>query len=114
MVVDDDQEMVRLLRTLFEMESYDVIVTRAYRDILGTLRESQPDVLLMDVRVQGRETIGLMSKIREDAGLAEIPVVMTSGMDRRRECLDAKADLFIMKPFLPDALIEMVGGLLKE
>jgi CheY-like chemotaxis protein len=114
MVVDDDREMGRLLRTLFELEGYQVVLTRSYGEILDTLHRIQPDVVLMDVRVQGKETIDLLREIRQDEELAHTPVVMTSGMDRRRECTDAEADLFVLKPFLPDDLVQVVGRLLED
>jgi DNA-binding response OmpR family regulator len=41
-----------------------------------------------------------------------VPVVMTSGMDRSDECLDAGADAFILKPFRPSELLERVQGLI--
>lgn len=114
MVVDDDREMGRLLCTLFELEGHKVVVVPSYQEVLPVLRQTQPDVVLMDVRVQNQETFGLMRQIRRDAALARVPVAMTSGMDCRRECLAAGADLFIMKPFLPDEVVGMIGDLLEN
>jgi DNA-binding response OmpR family regulator len=114
LVVDDDREMGRLMRTLFELEGYEVVIARDYQEILPALRQVLPDVVLMDLRVQNQETIALVREIREEEGLSGIPVVMTSGMDRRRECLEAGADVFVLKPFLPDELVRMVVDLLAE
>ncbi len=113
MVVDDDREMVRLLQTLFELEGHDVVVTRSYQEIEATLRQSMPDLVLMDVRVQDGDTIPLVRQLRQDEALARIPIVMASGLDRRHECLDAGANIFVLKPFLPDDLLRMVAGLLE-
>ena len=114
LIVDDDREMGRLLRTLFELEGHQVVVVPAYEDVINSLREVKPDVVVMDVRLHGEETIDLVPQIRQDAQLAAMPLVMTSGMDRRRECIDAGADHFVLKPFLPDDLVRMVGELLKD
>lgn len=110
-VVDDDPQMGRLLKILFELEGYEVFVARQYGDILPTIREAQPDVVLMDVRVQGRETFHLLREMRRDQALAHIPVVMTSGMNCQRECLEAGANQFVLKPFVPDEMVRVVGSL---
>jgi len=114
MVVDDDEDISRLLRTLFELEGHRVVVTSTYDEVLPLFRRSLPDAVLMDVLVQGRETIELIRQMRQEEGrAAQIPLVMTSAMDRSWECLEAGADLFVLKPFLPDELVQMVSSLSK-
>lgn len=110
-IVDDDPQMGHLLRLLFEMEGYEVFLARQYQDILPTIQQAQPDVVLMDVRVQGRETLDLLREMRRDKTLARIPVVMTSGMNCQRECLEAGANRFILKPFIPDEMVRTVDSL---
>jgi CheY-like chemotaxis protein len=112
-VVDDDPHMGRLLRTLFELEGFEVVTAHRYQDILPTIQQARPDAVLMDVRVQGRETLEVVRQMRQEPDLTDIPVVMTSGMDYRRQCLDAGANRFILKPFLPDEMVQTIGGLLK-
>lgn len=114
MVVDDDKNIGRLLKTLFELEGHHVLVAFTYEEVLPLVYQALPDVALMDVQIQGQETIGLVRQMRQDEKAAHIPVVMTSATDRRRECLEAGADLFIIKPFLPDELVQTVIGLLKQ
>jgi len=112
LVIDDDREMGRLLRTLFELEGHQVTVASRYQDVLPTARQFHPDVVLMDVLLQGKETVELMHQMRQEKGLSHIPVVMTSGMDKRRECLEAGATEFVLKPFLPGEMVEIVKELL--
>lgn len=110
-IVDDDPQMGRLLRLLFELEGYEVFVARQYKDILPTIREARPDVVLMDVRVQGKETFDLLRAMRQDEALAHIPVVMTSGMNCQQECMEAGANRFVLKPFAPDEMVRTVDSL---
>ena len=110
-IVDDDREIGRLLKTLFELENHRVLVFRTYQEVLPALRQALPDVVLMDVLVQGRETIELVRQMRQEEGTAHVPVVMTSGMDCGQQCLDAGANLFVLKPFLPDELVKTVADL---
>jgi CheY-like chemotaxis protein len=113
-VIDDDPEMGRLLKTLFELEGYQVTSASKYQDVLPTITRAEPDVVLMDVRVQGKETIDLMRQMSQDKTMASIPVVMTSGMDRKEACLAAGAKAFVLKPFLPSEMTRMVTELLGE
>lgn len=113
LVVDDDREMGRLLKMLLELEGHQVVVTRMYDEILPSLRQTMPDVAFFDVRVQDQETIPLVGQIRQEAALANVPIIMASGMDRSRECLQAGANCFMLKPFTPDALIATIKELLR-
>ncbi len=113
LVVDDDREMGRLLKMLLELEGHQVIVTRAYEEVIPSLRQTMPDVAVFDVHVQEHETIPLVGQIRQQADLAGIPIIMTSGMDRSRECLQAGANCFMLKPFTPDSLIATIKELLR-
>jgi len=112
MLVEDNREMGRLMRLLFELEGCRVVATDAYEEVLPLLCQSLPDVVFMDVQVQGQETIDLVRQMRQsDKRVAHIPVVMTSAMDYRRRCLEAGADQFILKPFLPDKVVQEVTSL---
>lgn len=113
-IVDDDPQMGHLLRVLFELEGFEVVITQRYPDILPTIQQAQPDAVLMDVRVQGQETLGLVRQMRQEPDLTDIPVVMTSGMDYQKQCLEAGANSFILKPFIPDEMVQTIGTLLNK
>ncbi|MBN1178586.1 MAG: response regulator [Anaerolineae bacterium] len=111
-VIDDDQEMGRLLKTLFELEGFVVDVVAKYEEVMSAVQEAHPDVVLLDVHLQGKDTMGLMREMRQDDTLATIPVVMTSGMDVKEECMKAGATEFVVKPFLPSQMTQLVTALL--
>jgi CheY-like chemotaxis protein len=109
MLVEDDREIGRLMRFLFELEGLHVVATDDYDEVLPLLHQALPDVVLMDVLLQGQQTIELMRQMRQsDGDTARIPVVMTSAVDYGPECLQAGADHFILKPFLPDEVVQEV------
>ncbi len=111
-IVDDDPNMSRLMRTLFELEGFEVVSAQRYQEILPVIHKARPDAVLMDVRVQGKETLDVVRQMRQEPELTNIPVVMTSGMDYRKQCLEAGANGFMLKPFIPDEIIRMVGTLI--
>jgi DNA-binding response OmpR family regulator len=113
MLVEDNPGTRRLLKLLFELEGYRVIDTDSYDEVLSLFRQSLPDAVLMDVRLHGRQTIDLVREMRTktEEEVTCVPLVMTSAMDCRRECLEAGADQFILKPYLPDELVQKIGNL---
>ena len=115
MLVEDNPGTRRLLKLLFELEGYRVIDTDSYDEVVSLFCQWHPDAVLMDVRLHGRQTIDLVPQMRSNAEkqVTNVPLVMTSAMDCRRECLEAGADQFILKPYLPDELVQEIGSLAK-
>jgi DNA-binding response OmpR family regulator len=113
-VVDDDQIFCGLLKTVLEFEDYQVIVEPDPDAVEAKVREVRPTLVLMDVHSEGGDTLGILRTIKTDESLRTVPIVMTSGMDRSVECLDAGANAFLLKPFRPDELIALVADVVGE
>jgi CheY-like chemotaxis protein len=109
MIVDDDRTTVSLLETLLQMDGFEV-VTEARRDlILPGIRSAAPDVVLMDVFLaQSDDGMGVLADLRSAPDLADVRVVMTSGMDLEEQCLAAGANAFLLKPYTPDQLSKVI------
>jgi len=110
-VVDDDRTMVGLLQTLLQLEGHEVEAEGPQDDLLERLRAAQPDVILMDVHLRQADGIAILRQLRNDRLCLGVRVIMTSGLDMERECLAAGADSFLMKPYDPSELTELVRGL---
>lgn len=108
MLIDDDPTMLRLLKTLIEIEGFKTAVWGGGADVIGELQTVQPDAILLDVNLKGINGIDLLKKIRADKKYYAIPVLMTSGMDYSEKCRQAGATAFIMKPYMPDQLISTI------
>ena len=108
-VVDDDQVFCGLLKTVLEFENYHVVVESDPDSVISTMYtlEAKPTLILMDVHSEHGDTLPLLREI-----LKTIPIIMASGMDRSIECIDAGADAFLLKPFRPDELIELVAKII--
>jgi DNA-binding response OmpR family regulator len=105
MLVEDDLTMLALLKTLLEIEGYQVVEFDPNSDIVVSIRESTPDVVLMDVYLHRMNGIQLLHEIRQHEAIQHTRVIMSSGRDVRDECISAGADDFILKPFMPDDLL---------
>jgi DNA-binding response OmpR family regulator len=111
-VVDDDQVFGGLLKTVLEFEGYQVVIVPWPDEVLSTVRQVMPVLVLMDVHTGRGDTLGVLRELRADETLNSLLVVMTSGMDRSAECLAAGADAFVLKPFSPSELLAKVADLI--
>jgi CheY-like chemotaxis protein len=108
MLIDDDQTMVRLLRTLLEMDGYNIVVPKAWDEIIDTIREEQPDLILIDYFLPHMEGLEVIKELRASKDLSKVRVVMTSGMDVTEQCREAGADAFLLKPYTPEVLLATI------
>ncbi len=111
LVVDDDRVFRELLHTILKMEGYRAVMTSTPEEVIPAVREENPALILMDVHIRNRDTLGALRELKHDQQLQDIPVIMTSGMDRREECLDAGADAFVLKPFRPSEMLTKIREL---
>jgi DNA-binding response OmpR family regulator len=116
MLVEDDATMLGLLEMLLQMEGF--AVTKMVEDdpekILETIRQEKPALVLLDVHLRQVNGMDLLCQIKSDAGTKDIKVLMSSGIDFHTECKQAGADGFILKPYMPDALIAQIRQLTGE
>lgn len=111
MLIEDDETMLSLLDTLLQIEGFTVVKLDGKAGIehmMETLRNEQPSLLLLDVYLHEFSGLELVRQIRQDRSLDGIRVLMSSGMALREECLNAGADEFILKPYMPDDLIHSI------
>ena len=105
LLAEDDQTMITLLKTLLKMEGYQVSALDGDADIVQSVLNEKPDILLMDVHMLHVNGIDALTKLRAAPGGDAVRVVMTSGLDFRDMCLARGANAFIQKPFMPDDLL---------
>ncbi len=109
LLADDDFTMVSLLKTLLNMEGYQVMtLLDKPGEILDNIRQAKPDILLLDLFLGDRNGIEIVREMRLDPELNSIRIVMVSGLDKTEECLAAGADKFLLKPYMPNELFEIL------
>ena len=110
-LVEDDPTMQNVLRTLLEIEGYQVVPMSDRKredEAIVFFKQETPDILLLDVHLLNINGIDLLKRLRADSDLKDLRVVMTSGMDLKDQCLDAGANGFLLKPYMPDELMRML------
>jgi CheY-like chemotaxis protein len=109
LLADDDFTMVALLKTLLGMEGHQVAtLLDKTGDILENIRNEKPDVLLIDIFLGDRNGLDVVRQIRQTADLQDLRIVMVSGIDKSEECLAAGANAFLLKPYMPEELLEIL------
>ena len=113
LLLDDDATMRSLLKTLLELDNYQVIFPSELTEtaIQEAIRSQLPQLLLVDVLMQnlnGLDLVAGLPSVRPDR------ILMTSGMDVGIECSEAGADGFLLKPYDPSELIRRIQELTAE
>jgi DNA-binding response OmpR family regulator len=112
MLIEDDETMRLLLKTLLELESYEVIQPATTNEelLIRSVYEKKPDALLLDVHLKGINGINILTKLRSDPEMKSLVIIMTSGMDMTEECMRNHADGFLLKPYMPNELLKILRG----
>jgi DNA-binding response OmpR family regulator len=108
LVAEDDHTMVSLLMTLLKMEGFEVIQLDVHADVPSAVFREKPDVLLMDVHLGEQNGMDIVASIRQKKEFSQMNIVMTSGMNLKDECLGSGANHFLLKPFMPDDLLQVL------
>lgn len=116
MVVDDNEEVITLVKTALEREGYSVVGVTSGRDCLEKVEDEKPDLILMDVMMPSLDGWEVCKRIKESELLLSIPISMLtvrrSPEDIRKSLEYAGADAHLSKPVSVDELRNVVRELL--
>lgn len=114
LLIEDDATMLSLLETLLEIEGYEVKKIENYTSVLEDTKTMNPDMVLMDVHLREANGLDILAAMRADSELDHVKVVMSSGMDYSARSMQIGANDFILKPYMPDELIDKIKQLTEE
>jgi len=101
LLVDDDKELVRLLKTLLSLHGYKVSTSFDGDDGLRKAEELKPDLVILDVRMPGKSGLEVMAEMREDPETMHVPVLLLSAVSDESIIVQGlkSADDYVVKPF---------------
>ncbi len=108
LLVDDDPITKTLLKTLLEMEGFNVTPWDLGTDVMDNLQTEKPDLVVMDVNLNGLNGIDVLRNIRAEQKFQDVCIIMSSGMNYEDECTKEGANGFLLKPYMPDDLIQLI------
>ncbi|RPF21583.1 response regulator [Myceligenerans xiligouense] len=114
-VVDDDPNVVEVLRTVLEQRGYDVVGVTDGQEAFDAIDEEHPAAIVLDLAMPGTGGAEILSRLRRTAATADVPVVVVSGT-RPYDALEtaALADGWLVKPVEPAFLIETVRDVIRR
>jgi len=117
LLLEDEQDVAELIRYTLAKDGYDVLVSGNGAEALRLAREHRPDVVLLDIMVPQLNGWEVCRRLKQDADLASIPVIMVSGrVDEGDKVLgfELGADDYVTKPFSPRELLARIRAVLRR
>lgn len=114
LLVEDDDSMRELIKVTLEPLRLNLYEAGNVRDAWTALEAQRPDTVLLDVSLeQLRDGLELCRQIRQSSELGPVRVIVISTASQIEDIergQAAGADLYIVKPFSPAHLLEVIGG----
>jgi DNA-binding response OmpR family regulator len=117
LVIDDERQMVDMLKMRLEANNYEVLAAYDGRAGLEKAKSEKPDLIILDLMLPGMDGYKVSGLLKADTRYSGIPVIMFTARAResdREMGKTAGADAYITKPFEPQALLGKIRELLKE
>jgi two-component system alkaline phosphatase synthesis response regulator PhoP len=117
LVVDDDKEIVRLMRAYLEQAGYQALAAYDGESALHVLRREHPDLLVLDLMLPDRDGWDITRLVRGDAALARTPIIMLTARVEDADKivgLELGADDYVTKPFNPREVVARVRSVLRR
>jgi len=114
LVVDDEVEMQRALRTGLGYHDFDVRAVGTGEDAVREAAAWRPDVVLLDLGLPGMDGFQTLAALRPATRAAVIVVSVMPGEKDKVRALDAGADDYVVKPFGTDELVARIKAVLRR
>ena len=113
LVVDDQPANLRVVSALLTRHGYEVQSASDGESALEMAASQPPDLMLLDMMMPGMDGFELLSRVRQQPGLVQVPAVfLTAAQDRDMllRAFDAGAVDYVTKPFMPEELLARVNA----
>jgi len=114
LVVDDEERMVRFIRMNLEHDGFQVVEAFNGKQAIDKLRESTPDLILLDVMMPDLDGFEVLETVREHSNVPVIMLTAKGEEDDRVKGLELGADDYVTKPFSPRELVSRVKAVLRR
>jgi DNA-binding response OmpR family regulator len=114
LVVDDEERIVRFIRLNLEQDGFQVVEAFTGKAAMDKLRQSLPDLILLDVMLPDLDGFEVLRMVRENHDLPVIMLTAKTEEDDRVRGLELGADDYVTKPFSPRELVSRVRAVLRR
>jgi two-component system alkaline phosphatase synthesis response regulator PhoP len=116
LVVDDEEDILDLLKYNFHREGFQTSLARDGREALRQARRHPPALIVLDIMMPQMDGIETCRRLREDAHLRTVPILMLTARteeEQQVKGLEVGADIYLSKPVSVPVLISQVKALLR-
>jgi two-component system, OmpR family, alkaline phosphatase synthesis response regulator PhoP len=117
LVVDDEEDILELVRYNLSREGYRVTGTLTGEDALRKVRSDSFDLIILDLMLPGMDGLAFTKTLKNDSRLRSIPIIMLTAKGEESDIvagLELGADDYITKPFSPKVMIARVRAVLRR
>ena len=117
LIVEDEADVVDLLRYNLKRAGFKVIVATSGDAGLASVRTHRPDIVVLDLMLPGMSGLEVCRALKQDAETTHIPILMLTAKDEQKDRvkgLETGADDYVGKPFSPRELVLRVQALLRR
>ncbi len=114
LVVDDEPQIRRVMRTTLSSNGYSVIEARSGEEALEITRKERPELVLLDVNMPGMSGLDVCREIRDQSDIAIIMLTVRDTEHDKVLALDAGADDYVVKPFSIEELLARIRAALRR
>lgn len=117
LLIDDDPNLILLVKDYLEFRGYEVITAENGQDALEVLDKDVPDMIICDVMMPEMDGYAFVERVRQNPHTSWIPVLFLSAKGQsqdRVKGLNTGADVYMVKPFEPEELVAQVESSLKQ
>jgi len=117
LVVEDEKDIQELVRYNLAKEGYTVRCMTTGEEVLHAIRDSVPDLVILDLMLPGISGLDVCRSIKSDPTTCQIPVVMLTAKGEEADIvsgLELGADDYVTKPFSPRVLLARIRVVLRR
>jgi two-component system, OmpR family, KDP operon response regulator KdpE len=114
LVVDDEPQIRRVMRTTLTSNGYTVIEARSGEEALEIMQKERPELVLLDVNMPGMGGLAACREIRDRSDAAIIVLTVRNTEKDKVMALDAGADDYVVKPFGMEELLARIRAALRR
>lgn len=114
LVVDDEQEIRRALKTGLGYQGFDVLPVATGEEALQEVRRWRPDVMLLDLGLPGIDGFEVLRRMPDKSRVAVMVVSVMPGEKDKVRALDLGADDYLVKPFGIEELTARIRAVLRR
>lgn len=112
-IIDDDMDLVELLKTRLELHGYAISAAYDGEEGLARIQQEKPDLIILDVMLPKKDGYTVFREIKYKDDLKHIPIIVLTAKDKMEEMFAMEGlKLFVVKPFSSDELIKKVKAAL--